>query len=102
MSKMNGILYVPIKIQWLQMIADGIKKEEYREIKPYWTNRFTVDGLVLVDYHTVVYHGYGQYMPVACDVVDIRIGTGREEWGAVPGEKYYITEIDNPVMELSF
>ena len=33
------ILDLPLKKQWYQMIESGIKKEEYREIKPYWEKR---------------------------------------------------------------
>ena len=34
------MLCLPIKMKWLEMIASGEKKDEYREIKPYWTTRF--------------------------------------------------------------
>ena len=34
------ILHLVLKNQWYQMIESGIKKEEYREIKPYWQSRF--------------------------------------------------------------
>lgn len=36
---MNKILTLPLKKQWYDMIESGEKKEEYREIKPYWCNR---------------------------------------------------------------
>lgn len=35
------ILHLTLKKKWFDMIASGEKKEEYREIKPYWTNRLT-------------------------------------------------------------
>ena len=34
------MLTLPIKKKWFEMIKSGEKKEEYREIKPYWTKRF--------------------------------------------------------------
>lgn len=34
------MLVLPIKKKWFDMIAAGIKKEEYREIKPYYVKRF--------------------------------------------------------------
>ena len=34
------MLTLPIKKKWFDMICSGAKKEEYREIKPYWTKRF--------------------------------------------------------------
>jgi len=31
-----NILRLTIKKEWFDMIQSGEKKEEYREIKPYW------------------------------------------------------------------
>lgn len=36
---MSKILTLPLKKQWYDMIESGEKKEEYREINPYWCNR---------------------------------------------------------------
>jgi hypothetical protein len=33
------ILHLTLKKRYFDKIAAGIKKEEYREIKPYWTKR---------------------------------------------------------------
>lgn len=33
-------LRLTLKKKWFDMIASGEKKEEYREIKPYWIKRF--------------------------------------------------------------
>jgi hypothetical protein len=33
-------LHLSLKKRWFEMIACGEKKEEYREIKDYWTTRF--------------------------------------------------------------
>ena len=35
----NNILHLVLKKQWYDLIGSGIKKEEYREIKPYWIKR---------------------------------------------------------------
>ena len=32
-------LHLTLKKKWFDMIASGKKKEEYREIKPYWFER---------------------------------------------------------------
>ncbi len=34
------ILYLNVKKQYFDLIMAKIKKEDYREIKPYWSNRF--------------------------------------------------------------
>lgn len=44
------ILHLTLKRKWFEMIAAGEKKEEYREIKPYWISRLTRHE----------YHSYGQ------------------------------------------
>lgn len=36
MKKLN----ITLKKKWFDMIASGIKKEEYREMKPSWMKRF--------------------------------------------------------------
>ncbi len=33
------VLDLPLKGKWYDMIASGEKREEYREIKPYWIKR---------------------------------------------------------------
>lgn len=34
------MLTLPIKNKWFNMILSGEKKEEYRELKPYYISRF--------------------------------------------------------------
>ncbi len=34
-----AILPLVLKKKWFDMIASGEKREEYREVKPYWTKR---------------------------------------------------------------
>ena len=33
-------LHLTLKKKWFDMIASGVKKEEYREYKDYWMRRF--------------------------------------------------------------
>lgn len=47
---MPKILHLTLKRKWFDMIASGEKREEYRDVKPYWINRLT--------WHE--YHTYGQ------------------------------------------
>ena len=43
------MLILPIKKKWFDMIVSGEKKEEYREIKPYYDSRFmNAFGFILV------------------------------------------------------
>ena len=99
-------LTLSLKKQWFDMIKAGVKKEEYREMKPYWTKRMMkncidfTDGNIRPctapkDYDRLVFTlGY----PKAGDTErrlafknpKIRIGTGRLEWGAESGKNYFV------------
>lgn len=46
-DKENKILRLTLKKKWFDMIRAGVKKEEYREIKPYWISRLFYDGFML-------------------------------------------------------
>ena len=108
------MLVLPIKKQWFEMIANGEKKEEYREIKPYY-NRclgnaiigfpFTADIIEnfesiksydenqfkIVD--IIFRNGYQKDSPQIKCKCKLNIGMGKEEWGAEPNKKYYILVI---------
>ena len=110
------MLILPIKKKWFDMIASGEKKEEYREIKPYWNKRFgNVFGRRIYDCYRdefvvdnsepdeflgymkpqiiLLRNGYGSNKPTIKCLVNIIIGQGKPEWGAEPGKEYYILEI---------
>lgn len=36
---MKKVLYLAVSKKWFDLIASGKKREEYREIKPYWEKR---------------------------------------------------------------
>lgn len=100
------MLILPIKKKWFDMILSGEKKEEYREIKPYWTKRFEnhLNEVVLnMNYRfpiiesakgTVIFkNGYHKDAPkIKCEVI-IKINIGKIEWGAEPNKKYYVLKI---------
>ncbi len=84
------ILYLTLKKQWFDLINNGIKTEEYREIKDYWQKR-----LENKCYDEVIFrHGYAKDAPVMSFIIDdITIKEGREEWGALKGQKYYVISL---------
>lgn len=97
------MLVLPIKKKWLEMIISGEKKEEYREIKPYYNSRFQnyfCNGRVinknlvnLADKEIIFRNGYEKTsLQVKC-LVHLTKGEGKKEWGAIPGENYYILRI---------
>lgn len=96
------MLILPIKGKWFNMILSGNKKEEYREIKPYYTTRFRKifemypnsnipTGLdrQLIGFR----NGYGSNRPQFIAMCSLDIKMGKEEWGAEPGKEYYALHI---------
>ena len=104
------MLIFPIKKRWFDMIARGEKKEEYREIKPYWTKRIIkMIGLDSVEedvktilrgvktsnkYEVIFRNGYLKDSPKLYAKVKVSIGQGKIEWGAESQKEYYILHID--------
>jgi hypothetical protein len=94
------ILDLPLKKEWYNMIESGIKNEEYREIKPYWTNRlidwkpiinkpgynFPAFKVLNKDYPTkynAVRFRYGYTKRTMLFKLDrLSIGIGNRLWGA--------------------
>jgi len=104
------MLVLPIKKKWFDMILSGEKKEEYRDIKPYYDSRFyhikaipqektQVDSLAefKLSVETVEYvifrNGYSKNSPSIKCKVDITTGKGKEAWGADPNKDYFILKI---------
>ena len=105
------MLILPIERKWLNMILSGEKKDEYREIKPYWTVRIirwlgfskketkTVLELLRTQgtikaLPVILQNGYRRNSPEVEVMCKLSIGTGKEEWGAAPGKEYYRFHIE--------
>lgn len=92
------MLTLPIKKKWFDMILAGKKKEEYRDIKPYYETRFRnawKGGLTGGNAHRQIMfrNGYGKDSPSFIADCTLSVGTGKEEWGAEGGKKYFILTI---------
>ncbi len=103
------MLVLPIKKKWFDMIVKGEKKEEYREVKEYYNNRFS--KLFPYNYHinkegTIWYlgdrtmpqeivfrNGYSYNSPSIKCKCELGVGEGKEEWGAIRGQRYYVLKI---------
>lgn len=89
------MLTLPIKKKWFDMILSGEKKEEYREIKPYYDSRF-LKSINDDRPHTdiiLLRNGYGKDKPtLRCECI-IYKDYGKQEWGAEPNKKYYVLKI---------
>lgn len=91
------MLIFPIKKKWFDMILSGEKKEEYREIKPYYNSRFSKYN-IRADYYKPIgivlfRNGYSKNSPTLKCEVECAIDTGIPKWGAVPNKVYYVLKI---------
>lgn len=88
------MLVLPIKKQWFDMIVSGEKKEEYREIKPYYDQRlgYLTEGTGKVT-TIILRNGYSNKSPAVKCKCTVEIGEGKTEWGADPDINYYIIKI---------
>jgi hypothetical protein len=74
-------LTLAVDKKWFDMIASGEKKEEYREIKPYYESRFNKSIT-----HIKFTNGYGHSVPsVTVKLLGIGKGIPKPEWSE--GEK---------------
>lgn len=107
------MLTLPIKKKWYDMILSGQKKEEYREVTPYYTDRFrNLAGISPAHsrqqvenyfrqwpnggprFDLILRNGYSYNSPAMLVSGRLRIGSGRPEWGAEAGKEYYIFSIE--------
>lgn len=102
------MLTLPIKKKWFDMILSGEKKEEYREIKPYYKGRFfnlfdIIDqcGEELInpfeenpEREIMFRNGYSKDSPSFIAKCTLSIGEGGEEWGAEKEKRYFVLKIN--------
>lgn len=93
-------LELPVSEPWFSMIRNGEKKEEYREIKSYWTTWFR-KIFPFVKNTNIPFenafriwirlrNGYGESRPSFLAEVSLKRGCGKPEWGAEKGKEYYV------------
>ena len=108
--KKSTTLTLTLKRKWFDLIKSGVKLEEYREMKECWYNRLCreqnpnqpwlnpMGGFyfeIRKDFETLVFTlGYPKKTDMERRLVfknpKIRIDTGKPEWGAEPGKKYFV------------
>ena len=83
------ILHLTLKKKWFDLIKSGQKKEEYREMKPYWHKRLNKKFDVIR-----FRNGYSKNAPVmVVEIQEILSGLGIIEWGAPEKENVYILRL---------
>ena len=96
------MLTLPIKKQWYDMILSGEKKEEYREIKEYYTTRFQNIGFLNeneeptnIQKEICFRNGYSNNSPSFIADCTLSIKQGNPIWGAIPNTEYYVLKINS-------
>lgn len=103
--KDNDTLVLVLKKKWFDMIASGIKKEEYREIKDYWIRRlilkeYTDEAMKSTPLNEMIKQfkyvrfrlGYASNAPeMKFELKSISIGIGKKEWGALDKEVFILS-----------
>lgn len=102
------------------MIENGVKTEEYREIKPYWVNRLgkcyklcahniLTDTprckLCLIDFNKIATNEYSHVKfsygytkrTMTFELVSITIGIGKPEWGA-PDKDVFVIKLGRKIL----
>ena len=106
-----------LKGKWYDMIDAGIKKEEYRDIKPYWIKRlcFTrIDNPYVhcvnenccaeclnanlcdwcaYPFDRVIFHRGYTSTTMTFEIEEIYISSGNPDWGAEPDEDYFVIKL---------
>ena len=84
------ILHLTLKKQWFDLIASGIKKEEYRELRPYWHTRLKNKRYDAIKFR----NGYQKNAPtMTVELKIIKIGLGNPSWGAPEADEVYILKL---------
>ena len=91
------MIILPIKKKWFDMILSGEKKEEYREIKPYYDKRFINEckrnnGTC---FYVIFRNGYSKNSPSIKCCISLFKSSGRVEWGAELDKEYYVLKISS-------
>ena len=78
------ILRLNLKAHWYNLIEQGVKTEEYRELKEYWIKRLYVGGIDSKPKHydaIEFVYGYTKRTMIY-EYKGLNISKGRKEWGA--------------------
>lgn len=91
-------LTLTLSRKWFDLIKSGEKKEEYREIKPYWNKRLldkSESFSIFTEYDEVEFtlgcpRKNETDKRITFAKPHIRISHGRPEWGAKPDTLYFV------------
>lgn len=114
----HNTLDLVLKVKWYEMIASGEKREEYREIKPYWVRRLLVlpkdkkhveatsrsvkdairDGALIRRFDFVRFHRAYTSTTMTFAVGGIDVSVGNTLWGATDGVEYFVIRLGERIV----
>ena len=83
------ILDLSLTYHWFDLIKSGIKKEEYREIKPFYTTRLENKEYDYIRFH----RGQGSPVTMFVKYLGCTTGKGNVEWGAPIDKEVFIIKL---------
>jgi len=100
-------LHLNLKKKWFDMILSNQKKEEYREIKPYWKERLS--HLFPQEFKGETYYpmvdtitfsnGFAKKRPqIIVEFKGISKGKGNVNWGAEANKEYFVLKLGKVIM----
>lgn len=94
------ILKLTLKKKWFEMIASGEKKEEYREIKDYWTTRLEDSPLApfvlnMKKFDKVLFkNGYSKNAPtLIVECLGLDCDYSKPEWCDGINDMFYVIKL---------
>lgn len=87
------MIVLPIKKNWFDLIRVGAKLEEYRAITPRYRAIFQNAADDRDEFWVLLRNGYSRSAPSIRCRVRLSVGPGNPEWGAVPGNQYFVLSI---------
>jgi len=100
-------LRLTLSKKWFDLIEQGIKTEEYREIKDYWVKRIKEMSLTRLEafkhFDLVEFrNGYNPKSPqITMECKGIEVGIGKVEWGAIADTQYFVIKLGREVGRLN-
>lgn len=91
-----SVLDLVLKGEWYDMIESGEKKEEYREIKPYWVKRliksssYGKNDNIFPKYEYVRFRRGYTNIKMLFKLECITKGVGNPDWGAPKGNVFVL------------
>ena len=91
------ILHLVLKAQWYNLIEQGVKEEEYRDITPCYDKRLRNADGSFKHFDAVCFHYGYTSKTVTYKIADIFIGEGVPSWGAQQNKKYYVIKLGKKI-----